>query len=97
MTLLDFEELVSYWAQHPPLHLLMAAYLGVDNPKKRELNPSRGGRGANPAVTGRSDFTSLLAVLGPGFGTGDVHAGLEPVVLDFAELRCRARRLRLSQ
>ena len=47
MTLLDFEELAAYWAEHPPLHLLMAAYLGVDKPKKRELNPSRGGQGAN--------------------------------------------------
>jgi hypothetical protein len=37
-----------------------------------------------------SDLPSVLAELGPGFGAGDVHAGLAPVVLDFAELQRRA-------
>jgi len=32
----------------------------------------------------------MLARLGPGFGAGDVHAGLTPVVLDFAELHRRS-------
>jgi hypothetical protein len=37
-----------------------------------------------------SDSSSLLAQLGPGFGAGDVNAGLSPVILDFAELRLRS-------
>jgi hypothetical protein len=82
MTLFQIEELTSYWAQHPPLHLLVAAYLGV-------------GKGKQASSTERerrtsSDVGSMLAHLGPGFNPGDVHAGLSPVVLDFAELHPRA-------
>jgi hypothetical protein len=33
MTLLDFEELTSYWAEHPPVHILVAAYLGIGSKK----------------------------------------------------------------
>jgi hypothetical protein len=29
MTLFDAEELVSYWTDHPPVHLLLAAFMGV--------------------------------------------------------------------
>jgi putative multiple sugar transport system ATP-binding protein len=37
-----------------------------------------------------SKSEEVLAELGPGFRAGDVHAGLTPVVLDFAELRRQA-------
>jgi hypothetical protein len=86
MTLFQVEELASYWAQHPPLHLLIAAYLGVG--KEKHARP--------PASLKRmqrssSDVGSVLAHLGPGFSSGDVHAGLSPANLDFAELRRQAR------
>jgi hypothetical protein len=29
MTLFDFEELAAYWAEHPPVHILVGAYLGI--------------------------------------------------------------------
>jgi hypothetical protein len=29
MTLLDVEELMRYWTDYPPLHLLLAAFIGV--------------------------------------------------------------------
>ncbi len=90
MTLLDFEELVAYWSEHPPVHLLAAAYLSGGLTKKRQFRPSLGGPGASAAATGSPDFASLLAELGPGFGAGDVHAGLKRVVLDFSELKRRA-------
>jgi hypothetical protein len=86
MTLFQVEELTSYWAQHPPLHLLVAAYLGIGRNSKARLPPTSMGRGQQPG----SDSSSLLAQLGPGFGAGDVNAGLSPVILDFAELRLRA-------
>ncbi len=86
MTLFQLEELTSYWARHPPLHLLIAAYLGVGKNKYAPQPPEAMGRGPRPS----SDCTSLLAELGPGFGAGEVNAGLSPVVLDFAELRLRA-------
>ena len=86
MTLFQIEELTSYWAQHPPAHLLIAAYLGIAKNKTARVPPTSMGRGQRPS----SDSSSLLAQLGPGFGAGDVNAGLSPVVLDFAELRLRA-------
>jgi hypothetical protein len=85
MTLLQVEELASYWAEHPPLHLLVGAYLGIGkDTQKRQATPA--GRAAKAA----GEPGSVLAGLGPGFGVGDVHAGLTPVELDFAELRRRA-------
>jgi hypothetical protein len=86
MTLFEIEELTSYWAQHPPVHLLVAAYLGVGKNKSARMPPTSIGREHRPI----SDSSSLLAQLGPGFGAGDVNAGLSPVILDFAELRRRA-------
>jgi len=44
----------------------------------------------SPEPKTSSELEVLLAELGPGFGPGDVHAGLTPVVLDFTELRRRA-------
>jgi hypothetical protein len=83
MTLFQVEELTSYWAQHPPLHLLFAAYLGLRSDRHPKIPPEQldiGGRsGPDPG--------SILAQLGPGFTGGDIHAGLSPVILDFAELR----------
>jgi hypothetical protein len=78
MTLLEVEELATYWGEHPPLHIMLAAYLGLHGPKGSRLAP----RNRDPA--------SLLAELGLGFGNGDVHAGFAPVVLDFAALRRNA-------
>jgi hypothetical protein len=86
MTLFQIEELTSYWAQHPPLHLLIAAYLGVGKDKHGRLPPASIGRRQRPS----SDTDSMLAQLGPGFGAGDVHAGLAPVVLDFGQLSLRS-------
>ncbi len=83
MTLFDVEELTKYWAEHPPLHILIAAYLGAGNQQRRPTRPSlddsRSSGGSNPE--------EVLAELGSGFQAGDVHAGLTPVVLDFAALR----------
>jgi hypothetical protein len=86
MTLFQIEELTAYWARHPPVHLLVAAYLGVGKNKNARMPPTSMGRRQQPT----SDSSSLLAQLGPGFGAGDVNAGLSPVILDFAELRLRS-------
>jgi hypothetical protein len=87
MTLFDFEELAAYWAEHPPLHILVGAYLGVGKEKHKPMLSTP----TAPAGTTNSDLPSVLAKLGPGFVAGDVHAGLAPVVLDFAELQRHAR------
>jgi hypothetical protein len=86
MTLFDFEELTKYWAKHPPLHILVAAYLGAGEQQRRPTGP--GPDGSRNAA--RSSPEEVLAELGPGFRTADVHAGLTAVELDFAELQRQA-------
>jgi hypothetical protein len=89
MTLFEVEELTRYWIDHPPLHLAVAAYLGIGKEKRKGPTFERG-----PAPAARDAVSSvgtLVAELGPGFAPGDVHAGLAPVVLDVAELRRRTR------
>jgi len=86
MTLFDFEELAGYWAEYPPVHILVAAYLGFSKYRRRQ--PPTPPINTDPAAG--SNPEELLAELGPGFGAGDVHAGLGPVILDFVELRRRA-------
>ena len=84
MTLLDVEELTRYWINHPPLHLMVAAYLGVGKRTRfGSLAP------ASPVSAENVDISAVLAELGSGFAGGDVHLGLAPVVLDFAELKHR--------
>jgi hypothetical protein len=87
MTLFDFEELMAYWAEHPPVHILVGAYLGAGKHQRKPI-PSAGSR---PGRAPSSDLQTILAELGPGFGAGDVHTGLPGVVLDFSELRRRVR------
>jgi hypothetical protein len=91
MTLLEVEELTAYWAEHPPLHMLVAAYLGVGQETRLRKASALSGEGSSKFgnKTG-PDIPSLLAELGPGFGAADIHAGLAPAVLDFTELRRRA-------
>ena len=76
MTLFDLEELTGYWADHPPLHIRVAAYLGVGK-HRRQGKPSMP---ASQRPAADPDLTALLAELGPGFGASDVHTGLAPVV-----------------
>ncbi len=85
MTLLDVEELTRYWIDHPPLHLMAAAYLGIG---KGNCNRTKSRSTAVSPQKGRNvEVAHLLAELGPSFTGSDVHKGLAPVVLDFAELK----------
>jgi hypothetical protein len=90
MTLLEVEELTRYWINYPPLHLTVAAYLGVGESGKR----TRSGplAPAPPAKGENADIASVLAELGSSFAGKDVHVGLAPAVLDFTELKRRVRR-----
>jgi hypothetical protein len=83
MTLFDVDELTAYWAEHPPLHILVGAFLGIGN-ERRKPAPRRH---SGPDREADTTVASLLAEVGPGFGAQDVHAGLPPVTLDVAELR----------
>jgi hypothetical protein len=84
MTLFEVEELTRYWAVNPPLHLLLGNLIGAR--RARSTSPTdTTARVAGGAVA------DLLGKLGPGLASGDVHAGLPPATLDFAELRQRAK------
>src|SRR5262247_4325849 len=70
--------LSAYWAQHPPLHLLAASYLGLG----KSNNSAMASKLTEPKQRPSSDVSSMLARLGSGFTAGDVHAGLSRVILD---------------
>jgi hypothetical protein len=89
MTLFDVEELTRYWIDHPPLHLMIAAYLGIGKERRRQVGAPQAR--ARPEATPGAEVGRLLAELGPSFASGDVHAGLSPVVLNFSELRRRLK------
>ena len=89
MTLLDFEELAAYWAEHPPVHILVGAYLDTGRAKRARIPFDTLQERSSGPGSGAADVSSILAELGSSFGSGDVHAGLAPVVLDFNELRRR--------
>ena len=84
MTLFEVEELTHYWVVHPPLHLLVANWIGAKRPRNTpQMDLVKGIAGA--------EVTDLLTGLGPGFASGDVHDGLPRATLDFNELRGRAK------
>lgn len=79
MTLLDFEELCRYWAQHPPLHLLVASFVGAKPQTRQKI--------AEPGSS-----TEANIALAPGFAAGDIHLGCaEPPIFDFAAAKARER------
>lgn len=51
MTLDRLGALTKYWNSHPPMHLMVAAYLGI--------KPTRGGRGQD-----KGDLGELIGALG---------------------------------
>lgn len=73
MSLHDVAELMAYWEANPPAHILLAALLGLTG---------SGRKSASAAMP-----QQVLGELGPGFQTGDVHAGLGTVVLDITGFR----------
>jgi hypothetical protein len=78
LTLLDLDELLlPYLAEHPPVDILVAGFVGF-KPRSR-----------GSSLPGPREAADLAAALGPGFTIGeDVHAGLTQVaILDFAQLK----------
>jgi hypothetical protein len=43
MTLPEYYRLCRYWRSHPPLHLMVAGYLGIKPPAERHASSSEGG------------------------------------------------------
>jgi hypothetical protein len=59
MTLLEVEELTRYWIDHPPPHLLIAAYLGIGRERGKLAGVMRGPSGNTSARDPRSCTCSL--------------------------------------
>jgi hypothetical protein len=79
MTLPEVGELCGYWADHPPVHLMLSGVLGI-GPRGR---PTRRDRPGAPS----RGIEAFLAELGPGMAIGEVDAGMPPVLLDFEQLK----------
>lgn len=92
MTLLDYEELCGYWADHPPVHLSVAAYLGIGRRPGGATRPSSSPHSSSSpsSPSTNSGLHELLA--SQGFAKGNLHDGCaEGVVLDFAGMVARAK------
>jgi hypothetical protein len=76
MTLLDVEA-HGYWAEHPPLHMLVAPF-GAGQGQEAE---SHGLSGEASGSVRRRDRIHHCSRSSPGWFRG--HAGLAPAVLDF--------------
>jgi hypothetical protein len=80
MTIFQVEEIFAYHAEHPPVHLMVAAYLGVKPSTRSERNSSK---------NGVDEFDANQAagfLMAAGFGMGNVHAGLGTPTFDVDEL-----------
>lgn len=98
MTLIDYEELCAYWANYPPVHLSVAAYLGIGRrPSSRPHGATRGQPRAAAAPSTNSGPPStnsgLRELLGAsGFARGNLHDGCaEAVIFDFDAMVARAK------
>ena len=55
MTLLDFAELCTYWEKNPPVHVMVAAYLGVGKDDKASARPTPAQSTARPDLAAALD------------------------------------------
>jgi hypothetical protein len=84
LTLVDFQKyFLPYWNEHPPVHVLVAAYLG--------FKPQTGA-GMTPQSTQSPQNISELLSMPAGMMEGDIHEGLPEPILDFAEFQQRIKR-----
>jgi hypothetical protein len=84
MTLLDFEESCSYWQKQPPVHLMVAAYLGIGKTEAGAPRPAGYPTGpqrpAQPPAKPSSPDEAMAIFTGLGHaGSGmigaDIHEG----------------------
>jgi hypothetical protein len=70
MTLADVREIADYWAEHPPVHLLLAAFIGFK---------------PEPTIEGGGDWATSLPPA-PGIVSGQLPANLPEPIFDFDAL-----------
>ena len=69
MTLFEVEELTRYWIDHPPLHLMVAAYLGLGKGNRKRVG-AQSTAAKRPGMGANLDVGGVLAELGPSFSGG---------------------------
>jgi hypothetical protein len=81
MTLLDVAELGEYWAEHPPVHILVAGFVGYKGAESRDKPNWRDemARAQMPSA----ELNQVAQQLGMTPGTLD---GLPPAIFDVDEL-----------
>jgi hypothetical protein len=84
MTIFEVEEIFAYWGDHPPTHLMVAAYLGVKPSSRSRLDAPLG---PNSAAFLPEEAAAFL--MATGMPTGDIHEGLGMPTFDAAELMGR--------
>jgi hypothetical protein len=78
MTLLDVEELCDYWKDHPPVHISVAAYLGIGSDA-----PSRASANYRPAVANGAEVDPMIPMALMGLPKGPpISAVFGPGALD---------------
>ncbi len=100
MTLLDFEELCDYWRDSPPVHWMVAAYLGIGEKKETPRghptiapNAPRPGsaEALNRHVTSEEamQIFGVLGHAGSGMIAANIHEGfaVQEMPLSFEDLR----------
>ncbi len=80
MTLLDVRELCEYWAEHPPVHILVAAFVGFK--AETEVTPGwrdvlAEGRGSTPDWLVQQRLAGI-----PGVAAGSLPESMSGPVFD---------------
>lgn len=76
MTLHDYAELLEYWADHPPSHLIEAARIGHKPRSRAPLRPADRPSPARRAAAPAAELGGLLGLAPHGTGTLEALKGL---------------------
>ncbi len=94
MTLLDFEELCDYWRDSPPVHWMVAAYLGIGDKKETSrghptIAPNAGKK--ESPVSAEEAMATFMALghAGSGMIAANIHEGfaVQEMPLSFEDLK----------
>ena len=90
MTLLEVEELTHYWSEHPPVHLLLAAFMSAGG----TIAPMAGSGGGDFIRPHQPRLSEILTLPGVGQTIRPLTARFGPGAVD--EMRAMLRRFKAS-
>jgi len=83
MTLFDVEELCLYWSRHPPIHVMLAAFLGVKSEEPAVMPQMPAAESTQPQQS--MPYSIALAGI-PGVTAGTAESDGFTPIFDVAEL-----------